>query len=269
MHLISKISNKALKQVRAARAQKPMVGFVIAGTQKGGTTALDSFLRQHPAVCMPANVKETHFFYEDQHFEGLNHLFGPAYSHYHKYFVPSPQTKIVGEASPSYMWYEKAPERMYKYNPALKVILILRNPVERAFSHWNMATMRESESFDFFEAIRTERERARPKQNRTISYIERGFYVAQIRRIQRFFPDSQIKIFLSEDLRLSHQETLQKIYEFLEISPASVPPQKIVHERTYAKKISEESVSYLRKIFEPEIKHLELIIDRDLSAWLA
>ena len=147
------------------------VDFVIGGTQKGGTSALDSFLRQHPEICMPTTRKELHFF--DREEENRD------YKKYHANFKPKPQHRVIGEASPIYMYWETAPDRIWKYNPKMKWILALRNPVERAFSAWNMETKRGKEKLPFAEAIEKEPERCRealPLQHRVYSYVDRGFY---------------------------------------------------------------------------------------------
>ena len=104
------------------------VDFVIGGAQKGGTSALDSFLRQHPEICMPTTRKELHFF--DREEENRD------YKKYHRNFKPKKnQHRVIGEASPIYMYWETAPYRIWKYNPQMKWILALRNPVEIGRAH--------------------------------------------------------------------------------------------------------------------------------------
>src|SRR5437764_2957004 len=145
------------------------VDFVIGGTQKRGTSALDSFLRQHPQICMPTTKKELHFF--DREEENTD------YKEYHANFEPTPEQRVIGEASPIYMYWETAPYRIWKYNPKMKWILALRNPVERAFSAWNMEAKRDHEKLAFPEAIEKEPERCRtalPLQPRVYFDIDRG-----------------------------------------------------------------------------------------------
>ncbi|HZR78058.1 MAG TPA: sulfotransferase domain-containing protein, partial [Chthoniobacterales bacterium] len=147
------------------------VDFVIGGTQKGGTSALDSFLRQHPGICMPTTRKELHFFDREED--------NRDYKAYHANFQPQPQHRVTGEASPIYMYWETAPYRIWKYNPNMKWILALRNPVERAFSAWNMETKRGKEKLSFAQAIEKEADRCRealPLQHRVYSYVDRGLY---------------------------------------------------------------------------------------------
>src|SRR4051795_9448938 len=118
-----------------------LINFVIGGTQKGGTSALDAFLRQHPQICMPESRKELHFFDREENFARP-----PKYRKYHANFRPGPGHRVTGEATPIYMYWDAAPARIWSYNPAMKWILVLRNPVERAFSAWNMETKRGAEN---------------------------------------------------------------------------------------------------------------------------
>src|ERR1700740_530676 len=132
------------------------VNFVIGGTQKGGTSALDFFLRQQPQICMPDAKKELHYFDNEREFSGR-----PDYEKYHTHFNPTPQHRVIGEASPIYMYWNTAPYRIWNYNPKMKWILVLRNPVERAFSAWNMEVSRGAEQLSFKDAIEHGAERCR------------------------------------------------------------------------------------------------------------
>src|ERR1700759_739573 len=133
------------------------VDFVIGGTQKGGTSALGSFVRQHPQIYMPEK-KELHFFDREENFRRK-----PSYRDYHAYFKPGKGQKTLGEATPIYMYWNPAPQRIWEYNPAMKWIVILRDPAERAFSGWKMETSRGREKLGFEDAINQEAERSRKK----------------------------------------------------------------------------------------------------------
>ena len=124
------------------------IDFIIAGTQKGGTTALYEYFRLHQNICM-ADKKELHFFDEDRYFEKKN----PNYSKYHRYFSPNDHSQVIGEATPIYMYWNKSIERIYVYNPQIKLIIILRNPIDGAFSHWNMERDKGRERRTFLKAI--------------------------------------------------------------------------------------------------------------------
>jgi hypothetical protein len=238
------------------------VNFVIGGTQKGGTSALDSFLRQHPEICMPETKKELHFF--DREEEDRD------YKKYHADFRPKPQHRVIGEASPIYMYWETAPNRIWSYNPQMKWILALRNPVERAFSAWNMETKRGTENLSFKEAIEKEAERCRealPLQHRVYSYVDRGFYARQVRRLFKIFGTDKCLILLNEELRNDHKNTLRRVLDFLGVDSSFVPPQASVFEHEYHDKIGNDLYSRLIDTFCFDIKELERLLKRDLSAW--
>src|ERR1700737_4794419 len=238
------------------------VDFVIGGTQKGGTSALDSFLRQHPEICMPEARKELHFF--DREAEDTD------YKKYHANFRPKLQHRVIGEASPIYMYWETAPYRIWKYNPKMKWILVLRNPVERAFSAWNMETKRNAETLSFAEAIEREPERCRealPLQHRVFSYTDRGFYAYQVRRLFNIFGRENCLILLNEELRSDHQPTLRRVFAFLNVDPSIIPKEANVFEHDYDDKIELELRSRLIDMYHFDIKELERLLQRDLSAW--
>ena len=238
------------------------VDFVIGGTQKGGTSALDSFLRQHPDICMPETKKELHFF--DREADDTD------YNKYHADFRPKPEHRVIGEASPIYMYWETAPYRIWKYNPKMKWILALRNPVERAFSAWNMETKRGKEKLAFAEAIEKEPERCRealPLQHRVYSYVDRGFYAHQVRRLFNIFGKEKCLILLNEELRSDHKETLRRVFEFLGVDSSFVPREASVFEQEYPNKIDNQLRSSLIETFYFDIKELEKFLRRDLSKW--
>lgn len=242
------------------------VDFVICGTQKGGTSALDAYLRDHPQICM-ANKKEVHFFDNEDIFRDKM----PDYSRYHSYFNPEPQHKLVGETTPIYMYWHDAPKRMWQYNPDMKLIVILRNPVERAYSHWNMERSRNADTLSFLEAIQSEpkrRRKALPYQHRVFSYIDRGFYLEQLRRLAAFFMKEQILILRSEDLKSRPHEVLQKVCAFLRVDSFLHVENKDVHSLPYSSPIGDKEKEYLRFIYEYEIRGLERVLGWDCSNWL-
>jgi hypothetical protein len=244
-----------------------LVDFVIGGAQKGGTSALDSFLRQHPEICLPQTKKELHFFDNEKEFQKK-----PSYRHYHKHFKPEKKHRAIGEATPIYMYWNSAPSRIWTYNPKMKWILILRNPVERAFSAWNMETKRGADKLSFAEAIEQESKRCRkalPLQHRVFSYLDRGFYAAQVRRLFNIFGEDNCLVLLSEDLRGDHAKTLRKVFEFLKIDPSVSPPEASVFQHDYEGQMDAGLRTRLTNIFHFDIKELERLLRKDLSTWYA
>ncbi len=241
------------------------VNFVIGGTQKGGTSALASFLRQHPQICMPTERKELHFFDREEEFRGK-----PNYRAYHNSFLPEKGQTVTGEATPIYMYWNPAPDRIRNYNPAMKWIVILRDPAERAFSAWNMERQRDRENLSFEEAIETEAARCRealPLQHRIYSYADRGLYAAQLRRLFQIFGREQCLVLLNEDLRNHHQKTLREVFRFLGVDDSFVPDAAEVFHHEAAETPSAAMFDKLRQMFYFDIKEVELLIQRNLTKW--
>ncbi len=248
-------------------SEERKVDFVIAGTQKAGTTALYEYLKDHDHICM-ANQKEVHYFDNDNYFERAP----DNYDLYHSYFSPFKFHKVLGEATPIYMYWHDAPKRIWQYNNDMKVIVILRNPIERAYSHWNMERIRGNESLSFWDAIRFERERCRealPSQHRIYSYIDRGFYLEQLRRLWLYFSKEQVIVFRSEDLLIDPLSVLNKIFKFLAIEPLAAIDKKKIFSLKYEESMSDQEKEVLKNIFEYEIKALERVLSWDCNNWLS
>ncbi len=243
-----------------------LVDFIVCGTQKGGTTALDAYLRMHPEVCM-ASEKEVHFFDNEAVFDHRVIDYGK----YHKYFNSCDPQLFWGEATPIYMYWYDAPRRMWSYNPSLKLIILLRNPVERAYSHWNMERSRGADNLSFSEAIRLEQMRCReslPLQHRVFSYVDRGYYLEQLHRLWTFFPRDQVLVLKNEDLRDRPDECLGMVADFVGFSKFGSVDSLDVHSRPYDERISPEDKKFLLNLYEYQIKALECELGWDCSDWL-
>jgi hypothetical protein len=255
-----------LWKLKTIFSSKRSVDFMICGTQKGGTTALHSYFSEHPEICM-ADPKEVHFFDNEANFVNGQ----PDYSTYHAFFQPRRSHKVLGEATPIYMYWNEAPRRIFEYNPNTKIIVVLRNPIERAYSHWNMERSRDADLLPFAEAIRTEAKRCRealPLQHRVFSYIDRGHYLDQLCRIWTYFPKDRVLVLKHENLRCNPAETLNQASAFLGIAPFSNIEPKSVHALPYTSKMMEADRDFLRTTFAAEIKELEQELQWDCSDWL-
>lgn len=241
------------------------IHFVIAGAQKSGTTALDFYLRTHHDVRM-ACVKETHFFDDDRAFANGK----PSYRRYHSLFPPYKKAQIFGEATPIYMYWTPVFERIYGYNSKMKLIIVLRNPVERAYSHWSMERARGRESLPFAEAIRNEVTRCRkafPHQHRRYSYVDRGFYSKQLLRASCYFPRDQLLVLRQDELQRNAQVVMDAVFRFIGVEPISIR-HKQVHSRPYSDTMAPEDREYLMDIYADEIGRLERMLGWDCSGWL-
>jgi hypothetical protein len=243
------------------------VGFLGVGVQKAGTSALDAYLRTHPSLCM-AKVKEVHLFDDDQTYFKRT-LDG--YAAYHRLFDPLSSTQLIGEITPAYMYWNEAPRRIWEYNPAMKLIAVLRNPITRAYSQWNMQRHVGIEPLSFWDALHAEMQRLRdsvPFQNRKFSYADRGFYTGQLRRLWTFFPFEQVLLLRYDDLRREPNATIDRVFDFLGVERLPPMPPQQAHVRPYAARMTQREWDYLSSVFEFEIRALERMLGWDCAEWL-
>ena len=239
------------------------VSFLVVGSQKSGTSALDKYLRENSDIEM-ASTKEVHFFDNEDNFKDKVN-----YNSYHNNFITD-NSKIKGECTPIYMYWAPSIRRIYEYNPEIKIIAVLRNPIDRAFSHWNMERDRNADTIEFSTAIRQESVRCReelPLQHRVFSYTDRGFYSEQIRRIWRYFPKEQTLFIKHDDLRSEPNQVLKHISKFLGVSEFNNVKEKVIHSRPYLSKLPYDDRKYLNELYFHEIKTIETILEWDCSDW--
>ena len=244
-----------------------LVDFLLVGAQKSGTTTLHSYLNDHPQIEM-AKKKEVHFFDNEQFF--LNQAID--YEYYHSWFEQEQNiNNLRGEATPAYLYCRDAATRIWRYNPTMKIIIILRNPIERAFSHWNMEYNRGAESLSFIDALTQEEKRCRealPLQHYTYSYIDRGFYSSQIREYWRLFGREQVLVLNYDQLKNNPISVLNDLYDFLDINHITLNNIKILHKTHYTASLDKHSRALLQKEFYFEILQLENMLSWDCSHWL-
>jgi len=237
------------------------VGFLIAGAQKAGTTALFDYLAEIPELELPA-VKEAHFFDDE---EGVDWA-APDYAPYHRLF--GNPDRQWGEATPIYLYWPNALERIRAYNPAMKLILLFRDPVERAWSHWKMEYARGKETEPFAWCIREGRARMAegspyPGFHRVYSYVERGFYGRQLARLLALFPRDQLLLLGSDTLKREPTATIQTICAFLKVAPPPGPiAPKISRpaaEVDYPATLSDSDVIFLQRQFSDELARFRLL----------
>ena len=249
---------------RTRRRKIERLDFILAGAQKSGTTALHYFLSRHPDINM-GDQQEIHFFDNDA-------MFVPQvdYEQLHKHYPLLAPSTITGDCTPSYMYHEPAAERIWKYNPQIKLLIILRNPVERAFAHWNMQRFKGREPLDFFDAVREEKTRiagAPPAEARRFAYIDRGFYARQLERLFKFFPREQVQILKSEQFRDNQREILASIFSFLGLKPLRSVRSKDRNIVPYERAMNWEERVFLYNLFAEDIAQVEQMLSWDCSDW--
>ena len=197
--------------------------FIIIGAQKSGTTSLHLYLSQHPQL-IPSYRQKVHFFDGGLDPNVDNFKYGEAW--YRSHFPLKRNTgsnQKAFETSPLYIFNPLAPKRIYQLINNVKLIAILRNPVDRAISHYFHEKRKDRESLPILEALQSEEERLKPvieKQNykssifRHYSYKSRGLYYDQLKRYLDYFPMSNILVINSEMLFMHPSDTLRRVFRF-------------------------------------------------------
>lgn len=199
-----------------------MPTFLIIGAARSGTTALYLYLKKHPDVFMSEN-KETNFFaFENEQLDcagpGADYI-NNSTTHLRDYqaqFAGVSTESAIGEASPLYLYSEQAPGRIHKHLPGVKLIAILRNPVEQAFSHYLYARRQMLEPLDdFAAALKAQGERKEARWQPLFQYSQFPKYHQQMERYYKVFPASQLKIFTYEEFEENPQSVLTDIFSFI------------------------------------------------------
>jgi hypothetical protein len=256
-----KVKNRDPPLERIETAQlRQLPDFVIIGTQRGGTTSLYRYLTEHPDIS-GALRKEVHFF--DRYYEkGMDW--------YLANFPVRGEAPVVGEASPYYLFHPDVPERVRRALPHAKFIVLLRNPVDRAYSHYQMVVRRGIETFSFEEAIDKERERLSGNDDpvglarRHYSYIKRGLYVDQLKRWMNVFPREQFLIIKSEDFYENPERILHQTLAYLGLCPWSPANFRVRHQAEYAD-MNPVTRKRLEEYFAPYNRQLYTFLGRDLE----
>lgn len=216
--------------------------FIIAGVSKAGTTSLWHYLSTHPKVFMP-DKNGVNFFSSDANFSlGIDW--------YKAQFRNPGAGGLIGESSPVYSLYSYVPERIYRFNNTVKLIFVVRNPVDRAYSHYWHSVRDGYESLSFENAIAIEDERIHVSDHhmRAFSYLSRGFYCNQINNFLQYFPSDQILTVIFEDMVQDKSSSLGEVYEFLgldccsEKSLDAFNSSKIIRSKTLHRVLLRDSV---------------------------
>jgi hypothetical protein len=242
--------------------------FIIAGAQKAGTTSLWSYLSEHPLI-EPPMIKEVHFF--DQNFHlGID---------WYRMHYPlngttrsrsgSDQKTLTGESSPYYMFHPLVPQRVATVLQQVKIILLVRNPIDRAFSHYQHSCRRRHETLTFEEAIEVEPQRLAGEQERLVadpgydsaahrrySYLARGQYLEQIRRWQQHFPPQRLLILESGQFFRGTADAFARVLEFLELPPWQPAQFGNRYPGRYREKMSDATRRKLIEYFAPHNERL-------------
>jgi Sulfotransferase domain len=180
----------------------PLATFVVIGPGKAGTTWMYSLLKAHPEVCVAA-AKETMFF-DTYYHKGIDW--------YHQFYPSCSGWKAVGEVCNSYILSEEAPARMRAYNPALKLIASLRNPIDRAFSNYLFFLRNAQVAGSFEDALAV-----RP------DLLTQGLYARHLERYLAQFPSDQLLMLAFDDLQRDSLAFARQLLAFIEVDGEFVP----------------------------------------------
>lgn len=204
--------------------------FIIIGAGKSGTTSLHEYLKQHPQVYM-SPLKEPNFFAYDG--KAANSRWATNYpvkdiEAYLALFRGVTDEIAIGEASPTYLFSPVAPERIRQYLPAVRLLAILRHPVERAYAAFQMRLRNGREPLgDFAAAVRAEREGRRDELPLPFRYVNAGMYHGFLKRYYDRFDQRQIRVYLFDDLRADPNGMLRDIFRFLGADDTFAPDTSI------------------------------------------
>ena len=286
-----------------------IVDFFIVGAPKAGTTSLYHYLNEHPQVEMSSQKEPDYFsdkaINEQGMYYGKNRV--NTLDKYESLFVQK-ESVVYGEGSVSYLFYDNVAEDIKKYNPNAKIIIMLRNPIERAFSHYLM-DYRLGLISDSFENIITKKSKHKNAHLFYQQYIEVSKYTTQIQRYLDFFEKDSILFIDYDDFKKNVSETVDKVYNFLNISTDfaanintkynafTMPKNKIIRfiysfvflrkiltflfpiylvrnirgflfEEDEKPELLKETRVLLGKIFNDDIRKLEEVLGKDYSKWI-
>ena len=213
---------------------KPNINLFIVGAAKCGTTSIHNYLGQHPDIFFP-HVKEPNY-YSSVDSRIKEHYLKPKKDKKYQYkivrssdvyfslFEDSKNFKIVGESSTSYIWDKDAAQKIHNDFPEAKIIIMLRNPIKRAFSHYLMLRKSGQEKeTDFYEALKTDKKRE-PKfwGKGAFLYEDLGFYYTQVERYYKVFKKENIKVIIFEDFVENAKKGLLDVFQFLQIDESKI-----------------------------------------------
>ncbi|MBA3646969.1 MAG: sulfotransferase [Chitinophagales bacterium] len=289
--------------------QKKLPNFFIVGAPKAGTTSLYYYLDKHPEVFMSPIKEPNYFSYNETVAQDLYHKEKGVgtLKEYLELFKNVKNEKIIGEASVSYLYYPSVPQKIYDFNADSKIVIVLRNPVDRAFSHYFM-----EHKLGYvhapLEKILLNNLKHKHAHLYYQQYVKLGIYTPQVKRYLDIFGKDRVKIFIYEDLDLSKEKMIRELFDFLSIDKSILPDLNQKHNsystprnevirflyaqktlRSMARKIlpagkvdkvksfflssskkkekHEEAVAVMKNIFRPDIIELEKLLNKNLSSW--
>lgn len=230
---------------------------ILIGVQKAATTSLYNWISQHPNVCGPVALKDYAFFAYDPFFEEGLELLDNIYKKEYN------GEDIIMHGFVNYIFFEKSIERIKRFNPNVKLIISLRNPVDRAISafEYQKKSNREKKSC-FMDALKDEENRMKSNDYFTLSdltYMNHGLYYKQLKTLYKHFSKNQVKVVFYEDIINKPEQVISDLFDFLNINNKFIPEFKTMNQTGEIRSKFIHSLFYSKNNFKQKI--VKLIID--------
>jgi len=261
---------------KVTKSIRVLPDFIIIGSAKSGTTSLYSYLIQHPSI-FPSEIKEVTFFnYKSEIKINEYRSFFP--SKFTKFFVKCLIKKkfVTGEASTAYFIDPTVPEKVKKILPEVKLIAILRNPVDRAFSNYLGQLRVKNEKIPFEEAIEEEGRRRSIMVQKMINqnkgsissnppYLYTGIYHLHIKKWLEFFPSEQIFVINSDEIKKEPVKILNQVFQFLDLDPYNPKDLRLKNMGEYDIKMNSKMRKKLVEYFKTHNEQLSQLLGRSFD----
>ena len=244
------------------------VSVFVGGAQKSGTRSISQYFLQHPNLAIHKK-KEGHFFDQDAYF--IDDVpTADALETYHNSFSVNAETTTLCDVTPDYIFRQAAVKRIFNYNPKATWIVLLRNPVERAYSAWNMEVNRKTEHLTFEEALISELNgNPESRSHDRFQYLGRSQYHTQLLNLWQYFPRSQCHIYPAEMIWQQPQETLKTILKSLHVRNYDDSGYQHVHKGAYQQELTDQARKLLETHLQFELTELPATLGWEKNPWSA
>lgn len=226
--------------------------FICIGAQKSGTSSLHQDLLKNPEIFLPEK-KEVHFF-------SLNYNKGEKW--YAEHFESAQKNQATGEITPFYLFHKKSAKRIHTYNKDIKIIILLRNPIERTLSHYYHARKRGFENLALLDALKKEEERMASQKIEHIqrhSYLSRSKYTKQLSTYYKYFRKENIMIEKAETYFKKKKKIMNQIERFIGVNPIAREESENLHTNkgSYPKEVPNEAIKWMEIHLRNDLIKLE------------
>jgi len=256
------VAKASISSSSSSTTEKKIVDFIVIGVQKAGTSAAVVNLTKHPEIWLKPG--QVHFF---------DRWYPKGVKHYRDLMRPDKGgVKLVGEKTPTYIYCDGCMQRIKELAPKCKFLLFLREPMSRAYSHWNMVknNMKE-EDLPFTECVDRELTTlmTQPKTfgNALSHYVQRGFYMDQIERFLKVFPKEQLCVVIAERIRKNPVEEHKRIFEFLGVEGVDIEAENVHLGKYKEKEMPEKTKNKLRELYKPHNERLFEWLGERITEW--